>query len=168
MTADDPWASAWTPPPARELTDYEKALEAAGYGSDDRARFLAEYGTHPEYAAHVWDGEIIPAAEAAGAIPRRTVPEDEMSEAVRRWCERAAIRQHDANRRERGERVGLAVTAGEVDDIRQLSERLVHQHGAALADLLRSTPRPRWVKDNPAAQQAVAQFEQDIFALLAS
>lgn len=169
MTVDDPWASNWTPPPAPPeppLSEYEQALADAGYGPADRARFIAEYGTHPEYAACVWDEELVPAAEAAGTIPQRTVPEADMEEAVRRWCGRAAIRHQDAVRRARGERVGLAVNAEEVDEIRARTERLVHRHAAALSDLLRSTPRPRWVKDNPAAQAAAAEFERKVFALL--
>lgn len=169
MTVDDPWASDWTPPPATPeppLSAYDQALAAAGFGPADRARFIAEHGTSTEYAACVWDEELVPAAEAAGTIPQRTVPEEDMEETVRHWCGRAAIRQLDADRHARGERVGLAVNATEVDEIRARTERLVHWHAAALSDLLRTTPRPRWVKDNPAAQAAAAEYDRRVFALL--
>ncbi|MFI1734916.1 hypothetical protein ACH40E_38035 [Streptomyces acidicola] len=70
----DPWApvtiSATEVAEHQQLRNaYEQTLNAAGYGPDQRERYINESGHDPEYAACVWDEEILPAAEAAGAIP---------------------------------------------------------------------------------------------------
>ncbi|MFM9625060.1 hypothetical protein ACKI14_44970 [Streptomyces turgidiscabies] len=70
----DPWApvtvSTTEVAEHEQLQDaYQQTLTAAGYGEQQRERYIAESGLDPEYAACVWDGEIVPAAEASGAIP---------------------------------------------------------------------------------------------------
>ncbi|WP_105974717.1 hypothetical protein [Streptomyces geranii] len=89
----DPWApvtvSADDVADHEQLHDaYQQTLTAAGYGEDQRARYITESGMDPEYAACVWDEEIMPAAEAAGAIPANPSPFDP--------AERATLDARDA------------------------------------------------------------------------
>ncbi|MEU0074120.1 hypothetical protein ABZ027_31965 [Streptomyces sp. NPDC006332] len=70
----DPWAPVTVPAEQvvehSQLQDaYQQTLTAAGYGEDQRDRYIAESGLDPEHAACVWAEEVLPAAEAAGAIP---------------------------------------------------------------------------------------------------
>lgn len=70
----DPWAPVTVSAEAitehEQLQDaYQQTLTAAGYGEDQRERYIAQSGLDPEHAACVWDEEIVPAAEAAGVIP---------------------------------------------------------------------------------------------------
>jgi hypothetical protein len=70
----DPWAPVTVSADAvvehQQTQDaYQQTLTAAGYGEDQRERYIRESGQDPEYAACVWDEEVMPAAEAAGAIP---------------------------------------------------------------------------------------------------
>lgn len=72
--AEDPWAPVTVSDTAvtehQQLQDaYQQTLTAAGYGEDQRERYIRESGLDPEHAACVWDEEVMPAAEAAGAIP---------------------------------------------------------------------------------------------------
>ncbi|MCX4462413.1 hypothetical protein OOK58_59075 [Streptomyces sp. NBC_01728] len=72
--SSDPWApvtvSADEVTEHQQLQDaYQQTLRAAGYGSEQRERYIEDSGLDPEYAACVWDEEVLPAAEAAGAIP---------------------------------------------------------------------------------------------------
>ncbi|MFJ2833602.1 hypothetical protein ACIPC1_39695 [Streptomyces sp. NPDC087263] len=67
---------------------YQQTLTAAGYGEDQRERYIAESGLDPEYAACVWDEEVMAAAEAAGAIPASPSPFDP--------AERATLDARDA------------------------------------------------------------------------
>lgn len=61
---------------------YQQTLTAAGYGEDQRERYIKESGLDPEYAACVWDEEVMPAAEAAGAIPASPSPFDPVERAT--------------------------------------------------------------------------------------
>lgn len=75
----DPWAPVTVSADAvaehQQLQDaYEQTLTAAGYGADQRERYIAESGEDPEYAACVWDEEIVPAAQAAGVLPENPAP----------------------------------------------------------------------------------------------
>lgn len=62
----------WTTPVSG--ADSEQQLTDAGYGDDRRQRYIDESGQDPEYAACVWDEQIIPAAVAAGEIPEQPYP----------------------------------------------------------------------------------------------
>ncbi|MGX1759918.1 hypothetical protein ACWIG5_23925 [Streptomyces lydicus] len=83
--ADDPWTPAPVPP---KPADYERDLDAAGYGDTQRQRYILEFGDDDEYAACQWDEMIVPAAEAAGIIPARPIepvtPAEEARETARR------------------------------------------------------------------------------------
>ncbi|MCX4885994.1 hypothetical protein [Streptomyces sp. NBC_00847] len=83
----DPWApvtvSGDEVAEHTQLQDaYQQTLTAAGYGEDQRERYIRESGQDPEYAACVWDEEVMPAAEAAGAIPERPSPFDPVERAT--------------------------------------------------------------------------------------
>ncbi|MEU0032008.1 hypothetical protein [Streptomyces sp. NPDC006335] len=72
--ATDPWVPVTVSAEESEqhpqmLAAYEQTLTAAGYGEDQRERYIQQSGLDPEEAALVWDNEIVPAAEAADAIP---------------------------------------------------------------------------------------------------
>ncbi|GGN47048.1 hypothetical protein [Streptomyces fuscichromogenes] len=89
----DPWAPVTVSADAvaehQQLHEaYEQTLTAAGYGTDQRARYIAESGEDPEYAACVWDEEIVPAAQAAGVLPENPAPFDP--------AERATLDARDA------------------------------------------------------------------------
>lgn len=83
MNGEKDSADIWGPAtvPATPPT-YEQQLTAAGYGADQRARYIAESGQDPEYAACVWDEEVIGAAVAAGTIPEHTAPYTPAEEAT--------------------------------------------------------------------------------------
>ncbi|MFD8621722.1 hypothetical protein [Streptomyces sp. NPDC059513] len=63
VTADQPV------PHDQQQTAHQRQLTAAGYGEEQRARYIEESGQDPEYAACVWDEQIVAGAEAAGIIP---------------------------------------------------------------------------------------------------
>ncbi|MFD5906555.1 hypothetical protein ACFWHG_34350 [Streptomyces microflavus] len=60
----------------------QRQLTAAGYGEEQRTRYIEESGQDPEYAACVWDEQIVAAAEAAGIIPESTGPFSSAEEAT--------------------------------------------------------------------------------------
>ncbi|MFD5906466.1 hypothetical protein ACFWHG_33905 [Streptomyces microflavus] len=69
---EDPWASVTVtadPPAPYDQPAHQRQLTAAGYGQEQRTRYIEESGQDPEYAACVWDEQIVAAAEAAGIIP---------------------------------------------------------------------------------------------------
>ncbi|WP_093804048.1 hypothetical protein [Streptomyces sp. Wb2n-11] len=77
--SEDPWApvtvTADQPAPHdQQQADHQQQLTAAGYGEEQRTRYIAESGEDPEYAACVWDEQIVAAAEAAGIIPEDPSP----------------------------------------------------------------------------------------------
>ncbi|KAB7833557.1 hypothetical protein [Streptomyces mobaraensis] len=66
----------WTSPTSADTSapsPYEQQLTAAGYGDGQRQHYIEQSGQDPEYAACVWDEQIMLAAEAAGEIPARPV-----------------------------------------------------------------------------------------------
>lgn len=75
----DPWAPVTVSAKAIAEHDqiqdsYQQMLTAAGYGTDQRDRYIEQSGLDPDHAACVWDEEIVPAAEAAGTIPGNPDP----------------------------------------------------------------------------------------------
>ncbi|MFJ2406642.1 hypothetical protein ACIOUE_35685 [Streptomyces xanthochromogenes] len=82
---------------ADQFADYERNLEAAGYGDTQRQRYLDESGD-PEYAACQWDEMILPGAEAAGIIPARPVeplsPVEQARDAARAHASSEYYQQH--------------------------------------------------------------------------
>ncbi|MCQ4045826.1 hypothetical protein ACFOSC_27890 [Streptantibioticus rubrisoli] len=98
----DPWNSA---PPApteptfeQQMTDYDRTLDAAGYGSQQREQYIADSAEDPEYAACQWDEMIVTAAEAAGEIPARPVepssPVEQAQDAARQHAMTEYWHQH--------------------------------------------------------------------------
>ncbi|MBY8868728.1 hypothetical protein [Streptomyces sennicomposti] len=88
--AEDPWApvtvTADQPAPHDQQAAYQRQLTAAGYGEEQRVRYIEESGEDPEYAACVWDEQIVAGAEAAGIIPenpRSLSPAEEATHAAR-------------------------------------------------------------------------------------
>jgi hypothetical protein len=87
----DPWVpvTVTTDQPApydQQHGGYQSQLTAAGYGEEQRTRYIQESGQDPEYAACVWDEQIVVGAEAAGIIPenpRPFSPAEEATYAVR-------------------------------------------------------------------------------------
>ncbi|WP_332011266.1 hypothetical protein [Streptomyces anulatus] len=84
---EDPWASVTVTadPPApydQQQAAHQRQLTAAGYGQEQRTRYIEESGQDPEYAACVWDEQIVAAAEAAGIIPENLSPFSPAEEAT--------------------------------------------------------------------------------------
>ncbi|MFC8223568.1 hypothetical protein ACFUTY_36055 [Streptomyces sp. NPDC057362] len=84
---EDPWApvtvTADQPTPHdQQQAAYQRQLTAAGYGDEQRARYIEESGEDPEYAACVWDEQIVAGAEAAGIIPENPRPFSPAEEAT--------------------------------------------------------------------------------------
>lgn len=80
--SEDPWApvTVAADEPAtydQQQAAYQRQLTAAGYGEKQHTRYIEESGEDPEYAACVWDEQIVAAAEAAGIIPENPMPYDE-------------------------------------------------------------------------------------------
>ncbi|WP_071330926.1 hypothetical protein [Streptomyces sampsonii] len=75
---EDPWAPVTVPADQsaydQQQAAHQRQLTAAGYGAEQRARYIEESVQAPEYAASVWDEQVIPAAEAAGTIPENPNP----------------------------------------------------------------------------------------------
>ncbi|MFJ8855168.1 hypothetical protein [Streptomyces sp. NPDC102437] len=85
--AEDLWAPVTVPtdqPTAhdRQQADHQRQLTATGYGDEQRTRYIAESSQDPEYAACVWDEQIVAAAEAAGIIPENPSPLSPTEEAA--------------------------------------------------------------------------------------
>ncbi|MEU3084074.1 hypothetical protein ABZ697_27645 [Streptomyces albidoflavus] len=83
---EDPWAPVTVPADQsaydQQQAAYKRQLTAAGYGAEQRARYIEESGQDPEYAASVWDEQVVPAAEAAGIIPENPNPFSPAEEAT--------------------------------------------------------------------------------------
>ncbi|MCZ0984029.1 hypothetical protein O1L60_45525 [Streptomyces diastatochromogenes] len=71
VTADEPATYD------QQQAAYQRQLTAAGYGEEQRTRYIEESGEGPEYAACVWGEQIVAAAEAAGIIPEAPRSYDE-------------------------------------------------------------------------------------------
>ncbi|MFI7352088.1 hypothetical protein ACIBSR_38280 [Streptomyces sp. NPDC049936] len=84
--SEDLWAPVTVPAdqPAydQQQAAHQRQLTAAGYGDEQRARYIEESGQDPEHAACVWDEQIVPAAEAAGIIPGNPNPFSPAEEAT--------------------------------------------------------------------------------------
>jgi hypothetical protein len=165
-TADTPQDNDARPLTAAEEA-YQQALAAAGYGPTDRARYIAASGQDPEHAACVWDEQILAAAEAAGIIPEPPrPPAPTIEEQVRNWCDNAAYREFEEAHPDYSPFL-RALTDEETQHIAKRAEQLLLEHGEALAEFLRTTPRPAWREDDPDAQRAAAAYDWRILALLA-
>ncbi|MFD3907866.1 hypothetical protein ACFXOL_10845 [Streptomyces californicus] len=100
--ADDIWApvTVTAEPTGHEgqAADYERTLEAAGYGDTQRQRYIEDSGQDPEYAACQWDEMVVPGAEAAGIIPARPVeplsPAEQARDAARAHASSEYYQQH--------------------------------------------------------------------------
>ncbi|WP_328973990.1 hypothetical protein [Streptomyces sp. NBC_00239] len=85
--AEDPWApvTVTADQPAQydqQQAAHQRQLTAAGYGEEQRTRYIEESGQDPEYAACVWDEQIVAGAEAAGIIPENPRPFSPAEEAT--------------------------------------------------------------------------------------
>lgn len=149
MTTADPWTGTPAPQPSARQR-YEQALEAAGYGTAARARYI-EDAADSEYAECEWDNNVIPAAEAAGTLPEPPPYEPTVEEQVREWCRRAAYRQFDAAH---GDPAPWDLTQQDVDTISAETERLVVERGEELATFLQ-------------ARKPAGAYDDQVFALLA-
>ncbi|WP_018569635.1 hypothetical protein [Streptomyces sp. PsTaAH-124] len=149
----DPRTTSADPAPPTPWQAYEAALDAAGYGAAARARYIRA-AADPEYAECEWDNMVIPAAEAAGAIPKPPPYEQTVEEQVREWCNRAAYRQFELNH------PGAApwdLVRQDIDMIAAETERLVAERGGELAAFLQATPR---------AGIPASGYDSRVFALL--
>ena len=102
QAADDIWAPVTvTAEPTgyeAQVADYERDLDAAGYGDTQRQRYIEGSGEDAEYAACQWDEMIVPAAEAAGILPARPVepisPAEQARDAARSHASDEYYKQH--------------------------------------------------------------------------
>ncbi|MFF4828210.1 hypothetical protein ACFY20_35595 [Streptomyces sp. NPDC001312] len=87
QNGEDLWAPVTVPtdqPTAydQQQADYQQKRTAAGYGEEQRARYIEESGQDSEYAECVWDEQVVAAAEAAGIIPENPSPFSPAEEAT--------------------------------------------------------------------------------------
>ncbi|MFF5893946.1 hypothetical protein ACFY72_35030 [Streptomyces globisporus] len=61
-------------PSDQQQAAHQRQLTAAGYGEEQRTRYIEGSSEGPEYAACAWDEQIVPGAEAAGIIPENPSP----------------------------------------------------------------------------------------------